>query len=540
MHNNTYALVVERFRSALLLFFMAAPAILSACALSPSQPTQVIVAIAIIVDGGQQSATVPTGSTVEDALGQAGIELTNLDQVVPPSYTSLTESTVIRITRIREEFEMEEQVIPFQRQVIRNETLPEGQTRLVQPGVNGLEQITYRRVHQDQVAGPRTVFKVLTLQEALPEILMVGIRAPYTTVQIPGRLVYITAGNAWFMQGSTGERHPVVTSGDLDGHIFSLNEDGSWLLYSRKTLDDEDDGAINSLWMVDLRDEEPSPISLRVQNVVNFAGWVSAPGLSVAYSTVEPRITAPGWQANNDLHLDTYSPTGIILKQKEIVETNFGGVYGWWGTSYAWSPDGKQLAYAHTDSVGLVDLEEGSLTPLMELLPYQTGQNWAWVPGLTWSPDQSALYTVNHVSLSGAETDKSSPLFDVTAVDVKGESSSSLVSQSGMFAYPVASPLFGESSFWVAYLQAVYPDKSDSSRYRLALMNPDGSDRRMLFPEEGAPGLEPQIAAWSPASEGFEPLLAVIFEGNLWLVSTNGGQSQQITGDGSISKIDWK
>ncbi len=403
MHINTYALVVDRFRSALLVLSLAVLAILPACALSPSGPPQPDIEVIILVDGGQKIASIPGGSTVEDALQQAGVDLTNLDQVTPPSYTSLSEPATIRVTRVKEEFPQEDQVIPYQRQVIRNETLPEGQTRLVQAGENGLEQITYRQVYQDEVAGPRTIFKVVTMQEALPEILMVGVQAPYSAVQIPGRLAYITAGNAWVMETSTGERRPIVTSGDLDGHIFALNEDGSWLLYSRKTQEDEDAGAINSLWIVDLSDEQPAPISLRIQNVVNFASWVPAPGLGVAYSTVEPRVSSPGWQANNDLHLDTYSPVGIILKQQEIVETNTGGVYGWWGTSYAWSPDGKQLAYAQADALGLVDLEKGEYSLLMKLLPYQTGQNWAWVPGLAWAPDQRMLYAVNHVPLSGAE-----------------------------------------------------------------------------------------------------------------------------------------
>ncbi len=131
-------------------------------------------------------------------------------------------------------------------------------------------------------------------------------------------------------------------------------------------------------------------------------------------------------------------------------------------------------------------------------------------------------------------------MFDVIGMTLEEKPASSLVSQSGMFSYPVTSPLFGEDRYWVAYLQAIYPDKSNTSRYRLALMDPDGSNRRTLFPEEGAPGLEPQVAAWSPSPDGAEPLLAVVYDGNLWLVSPNGGQPQQITGDGSISKIDWK
>jgi hypothetical protein len=34
--------------------------------------------------------------------------------------------------------------------------------------------------------------------------------------------------------------------------------------------------------------------------------------------------------------------------------------------------------------------------------------------------------------------------------------------------------------------------------------------------------------------------LAVIYQGNLWLVDSANGDAQQITGDGLISRIDWK
>jgi len=359
-------------------------------------------------------------------------------------------------------------------------------------------------------------------------------------VQIPGVLAYITAGNAWVMEGSTSERRPVVNTGDLDGRIFSLSGDGKWLLFSRKTAEDEDAGAINSLWMVDLAATEPKPVSLRVQNVINFADWVPASGLTVAYTTAEPSISPPGWQANNDLHLKTYSQTGMIAKTQDVVDSYYGGAYGWWGTSYAWSPDGKQLAYAQTDSVGLVDLEKGEFNPLLKLLTFKTGENWAWLPSLAWSPDEHLLYTVNHVPLSGNETDESSPLFDVIDTNLDGTQAAPLVTQTGMFAYPVPSPLFEDSRYWVAYLQADYPDKSKSSKYRLALMDPDGSNRRVLFPEDGKPGLEPQRIAWSPTPDGGQPQLAVIYEGNLWLISPDGSPARQITGDGSIERIDWK
>jgi uncharacterized protein YabE (DUF348 family) len=50
----------------------------------------------------------------------------------------LGQGDTITLTRVEEQFNTEQEVIPFERQIIRNETLAEGETRLVQAGVNGL------------------------------------------------------------------------------------------------------------------------------------------------------------------------------------------------------------------------------------------------------------------------------------------------------------------------------------------------------------------------------------------------------------------
>ena len=128
----------------------------------------------------------------------------------------------IKITRVREDFQIEESSIPFERQTVRNESLPEGQILLIQPGSNGTRQVTYRRVFENETPGPRTVFKTITLTEPQPEIVMVGVQTPFTAVTISGKIAYLTAGNAWIMETSTANRRPLITSGDLDGYIFNL------------------------------------------------------------------------------------------------------------------------------------------------------------------------------------------------------------------------------------------------------------------------------------------------------------------------------
>ena len=74
------------------------------------------------------------------------------------------------------------------------------------------------------------------------------------------------------------------------------------------------------------------------------------------------------------------------------------------------------------------------------------------------------------------------------------------------------------------------------------VMDRDGSNSKALFPPTDTSGIEPQTPIWSP-----EPLegqtsdfIAIIYQGNLWLVDSGSGEAYQVTGDGLISGMDWK
>jgi hypothetical protein len=511
--------------------------VLVAC--SPPQATQSVIQVRIAVDGQDVSVQLPAGSTVEQALSKADITLEALDRVDPPTYTLLADGSGVRVIRVKEEFSIKEEVIPFERQVLQSESLADQQRLLMQNGVNGVKEITYRQVFENGVEISNTPVKAVVVKEALPEIIMVGVRAPFSPVDIPGRLVYLLSSNAWLMEGNTGNRIPLVNSGDLDGRVFTLSSDGTWLLFTRRSSNAE---SINSLWVADLSSKPVREIDLKVSNIIHFADWIPGSNSKVVFSTVEPRSSPPGWQANNDLYALSFSPSGWVSnwKAKPVLEANSGGVYGWWGTSFAWAPDGQRLAFARPDQIGLLDFKDGILTTVMENSPLQTGEDWAWVPGLTWGADGNTLYTVYH------EPPENSPMFNLEAVPLGGGGPISLAADIGMFAYPVVSPAqnlsSGEIAFQIAFLQAIFPRQSDSSLYRLVVMDRDGSNQKVLFPAQGEPGLEPQQVVWSPAglqnNAGF--LIAVLHQGNVWLVNTQSGQAQQITGDGLAKRLAWR
>ncbi|HVN54211.1 MAG TPA: G5 domain-containing protein [Anaerolineaceae bacterium] len=497
--------------------------------------------VSIQADGQTRSLKLAPGTTVKAALNQAGIIIGSLDRTEPPMENVLTDQTQLQVIRVKEIFEVNEVTIPFDHQIIHNESLPEGETLLVQPGVNGTREITYRRVLENNKEISNQEFKTTVIKNAIPEIVMVGIQSPFAATPIPGHLAYLTGGNAWVMEGSTGNRRPLITTGDLDGRIFSLSPDGAWLLYTVKPSKDSQN-TINTLWVIKTTETGTQPIDLKTTNVIHYAGWVkNAPNPTITYSTVEPRETAPGWQANNDLNILTFSQSGFLSNRKTIVQPNSGGIYGWWGTNFAWSADGSQMAYARPDSVGLVDLKTGTLQSKLDLIPYQTHSNWAWVPGLAWSPEQTALFTVVHKPAANGGSNEDSQFFDLTALIFAGGQPLSLYPQSGMFAYPSPSPLQSGKNYQIAFLKAIFPEQSETSHYRLVVIDRDGSDRKELFPDQGSPGIDPQRVIWSPKPRTGEVYsIAVLYQGNLWLVDSNGQQTIQVTGDGLTTQVDWK
>jgi len=522
-----------------LFFFLVLFALLAAC--SP-QSRQTTVTATVIADGTSKQISLMTNSSVQQALDTAGITLSQTDRVDPPVYTVVSNGMTIKVTRVTEKFETQQVVIPYERQELHNESLPAGETRLVQAGQNGLRELTIRHVYEDGVETGNSVVSDTILQAPLPEIEMIGVQSPFAPLVIPGKLAYLTSGNAWIMVDSTSNRYPLVTTGDLDGRIFSLSPDGKWLLFSRKSTQ-APEKETNTLWVVSTAAQPSVMVNLHISNVPNFAAWKPGAEYVIAYSTVEPRATAPGWQANNDLHFLEFN-NGKPGRKTDILETNSGGIYGWWGMSFAWSPDGTELAYSRPDGVGLVDITKGVLTPILTFTALNTHGDWAWSPGVAWAADGKSLYAVAHAAPTGLVSPEESPNFDLEVLSLASSLDTTLVQQSGMFANPAASSLretdSGSTSL-VAFLKAIFPAQSATSRYLLDIMNSDGSNQHSLFPAEGQTGLQPQTPVWAPQPlDTGADFISVIYDGNLWIVDVSSGLSQQVTGDGLTSKIDWK
>jgi hypothetical protein len=487
--------------------------------------------------GNLLTGTCAAGSTVEQALQELKVKYQPEDIITPVLSTVLSEDTTVKITSVTFEEEQKEQPIPFKSLTVQNESIPEGETYIIQAGQNGSEKITIKSTYEDGVLVSQVTSERNVIRDAVPEILMYGVKAEHAPIQIPGKIVYISNGSAWLLENTTGNRIPIVTSGDLDGRVLDLSSDGEWLLYSRKTQND----AINSLWMLHITDWNAKPIDLRISNVIHFAAWLPGEARRLLYSTVTPQESAPGWKANNDLLFRLVSDTGMLMEDETIVQANDEGPYSWWGTEFYLSKDGRTLLYATPGSIGKIDRLTGEKKELTKIQPYEkTRSDWAWIPGVTWSSDETAAFFAFHGEIEGTTKSYDPTDFNIGKINLTDGQAAEIKSGTGLFSQPAASPLFEDGSSYIAYMQTISPLQSESSRYRIMLMDSDGGNAKAVFPLDEEDYVTPQRVIWSPTTVANQSWIAIIYKSNIWLVNPFTGIYNQITIDQSVTKMIWK
>ena len=511
--------------------------LLSAACAAPVAPIG-SVDVTLVVDG--ESRTITTeADTVRGLLSEAGVTLDEDDRVMPPENTFLTNGLTVRVVRVEVQTETERRTIPFEREIVRDVTVLAGETRLLRAGVNGIEEITYAITLEDGVEVERRIAQREMVQEMENEVVLVGAREEVSTVPISGTLAYLANQNAWMMRGTTGNRRRLTSSGDLDGRVFELSPDGAWLLFTRTSTDTE---TLNTLWMVDTVTAGAEPVPVDAENIL-WADW-APDGDRIAFTTATVREEAPGWEASNDLH--TAAPRasdGALLGRREVMAPSAGGTYGWWGTTFAWPPTAEAapavLAYARADEVGVVRLSSGEMTPLITFPPYRTRAAWAWTPPLAWSPDGAFIATLVHGPPPSGELPEDSPVFDLYVLGFSTEDDvvtstvvAELASEVGMWA-PVS---FFPEGDRILFGRARIPYNSNTSDYDLHTMDRDGSGRQPYFVTEAhEPGLEFQELAWAPDGEQ----IALIFQGNIYLVGDEGETFRRVTDEGTATQVCW-
>jgi hypothetical protein len=502
------------------------------------------VPLTLQVDGQTFNLTT-NAATVRELLAEAGVEVGELDEVNPPLFTPLMPEMAVRVIRVSETVDVTEEIIPFERKFIRTDGMSaDDPPQIVQAGQNGRKEINIRIVYRDGQEVSRIRTNEVTLAEPQDELVMIGIGANRGNVDFSGILAYVSGGTAVLMRGSTAVPETLNTGDGLDGRVFSLSPTGSHLLYTRVISDDvgfvqssgfdRNSGFGNSLWVIGT-ERGAEPRELGVENVL-WADW--NPNRidlrQIAYTTADPSDQPPGWEANNDLWLaDLFENAGTPFEPEQFIDT-YPALNGWWGGNYAWSPDGRMIAYAYANEVGLIDTfaEENAFKrrQLQEFTAYNTLADWVWVPTLTWSPDGRFVAVTNH----GGDDDRTME-FNSWVFDIFSSLNQQLIDQTGMWGHLhwVTNP--NQSS--IAFLRTADPVDSLRSNYTLWLMDQDGSNARQIYPPLGENSAFPrdrQFMAWGPSGQD----IAFIFDDDLFIInletavsSSNQTAATQVTAD---------
>lgn len=499
--------------------------------------------VSLVADGRQLTFEYRVPVTVAEFLRDAEVEISEQDRVDPPLYTQITDGMRVTIVRVSERTECERREIPFRQRPVFNEGLRPGEELLAQAGRNGVEEICYSVKIEDGVAQGRSEISRVVVEASQDELIYVAPTGELDPVPITGTLAYVSNGNAWVMRGSSTAKTPITTDGGLDQRVFSLSADGRQLLFTRSGGQNSRPNFLNQLWYIADTSGPSAPVQLVPEDVLH-AAWLPNQENTISYSTGEAQPTPPGWRAFNDLWLMRIDPvTGDPLSIDTVLQPSTGGLYGWWGTTYEWSPDGAALAWVQADAVGVVDLETGDLTPLLNFPLFNTRADWSWRATVSWSPDSSQILTTVHGAPVGSEPPEFSPLFNVTVVDAGGAFSAEVVPGVGIWASPRYSPPFAQggsefSSGYIAYLKArdIANSINPQAEYDLIVADRDGSNARVVFPDSGQPGLTaPQALAWSPDARQ----IAFIYQGNLWVVDVVSEVAHQLTLDGAAAHPVW-
>jgi hypothetical protein len=532
-----------------LLFSLLCVVVLGAC--RDTTLNQKDFTITVEVDGGRLVYRYNKLVSVGQFLSEIGVTLGEYDEVNPLLQTQVRDGMRITVTRVVQRQECENEDLPYETQRQFTQALPPNEERVAQVGENGVVQVCYRIIEKDGVQTSRVEISRIPIKEPRNEIIYVGSKPLETLVPIEGVLTFISGGQAWIIQGNTANLAPLTEDSYLDGRVFDLSPDGHQLLYTRRTPDQSDPDFSNELWAIlDTTASFPQPVQL-VPEDVRFGQWVSGQQpYTFSYSTASPSTEGAGWRAYNDLYLMQVNPeTGETLTDgfEEIIPANALGSYAFWGRRFLWSPDGTQVAWANADGVGTVDLKTGEFDTLLSFPEYAPllarfqGAS-VWTPTLSWSGDDH-LITTMHGPPYADESPENSVIFDVAVLDINnGLKIDPLFARSGIWACPTYSPvvegLDGKPTYSIAFFQARDSLNSPSAQYDLVVADRDGSNARVVFPGQDRPGLRPDPEdgiTWSPMARQ----IALIYQGDLWLVDVKTGQAYQITSEGQASRPRW-
>lgn len=128
-----------------------------------------------IIDIGGMLADVSSVHTnIEQILIDINIELGELDYTFPSKTENIQPNTIIEVYKVEEVIETKETVIPFEKQVTKNNRVEVGVVNVVQDGKDGLRRSQIKNEYINGILNSSVVVKDEVVSEPIPQITEKG------------------------------------------------------------------------------------------------------------------------------------------------------------------------------------------------------------------------------------------------------------------------------------------------------------------------------------------------------------------------------
>lgn len=138
--------------------------------------------VSVIADGVTLE-TRTQGESVADLLADAEVILMGLDYSVPDEDTLLNAGDTVRVVRVFEENIIEDEIIPFESISQGDPSIELDQTRLIQPGQNGLRRSIIRVRYENGIETNRSIGVTETVREPQSRIVGYGTGIVLRTIE---------------------------------------------------------------------------------------------------------------------------------------------------------------------------------------------------------------------------------------------------------------------------------------------------------------------------------------------------------------------
>lgn len=140
--------------------------------------------LTVIVDGSRMEARV-NARTVADALVEMDVTLSGLDYTIPAEETTILPGMSVRVIRVTEQFETEQEVTDFETVYQADAELPLDERRVIQSGQQGVLERSIRVRFENDIEISREVESENQISAVRNRIIAYGTRVVLRTVDTP-------------------------------------------------------------------------------------------------------------------------------------------------------------------------------------------------------------------------------------------------------------------------------------------------------------------------------------------------------------------